>query len=1272
MRCQLGVVFAILLFVLSPSHAYKEWNIHHFGIEEGLSFEIVRDIALSKDRSTVWIATWGGGVCGFEKGKWTYLRAEDGLSSDSIRTIFPVEGNGLWIGGIDGVSFYDSHGIQLFTRKNTPGLPDDNVFIINDMGDGNLWLGTADGYVLATSSTYQLPGDRNWRVVMDPGISGGGSIRQIFVDQDGHIRVLSRTLGLFRLDGSEWKIEASSESVGNHSLRGACQAADGSLWIGGTPNLARTDGTGWQVFAEYNNIANWICPTPESGVWVGDDKGVGLFRDGEWKRLPFDSQEPDQFVEIIRYLPDESIWVGTRNGAYRVVPSCWRLHKTTADGKKITPNILIAEPDLPPLAVDEDNRFITYENRQWIPKGSLPEQPDYRGLLTQIRAGKFWIAGASHLYQITRDTLQIEGSIPIPENVLLRGINLSPEGVLWALAKEGVFRYSGEAWVPEPSDTKYVRAPAYCMEFSDDGSLWFGLQDRIEQWKDGKVIEHDLGQELDPNMSTPLRSIKQLSDHSLWMCSTPKGIAIYNGVNWDTLGVDEGLSSHLASYVYKALDGSMLVGYRTNGISQRHSPGYWSTFRSQDGIPAGQVSFIGESPEGRFWARIDVTGIVSYDPKTAPPQTLLKSFQGELNPGEDAEYSFTGFDLDYRTAPNEMVYSWRFVQRADVDQDSGWSPFQRLTQVKAPQLSPGEYFFQVRSGDKEGEIDPEPASVLVHVLPPVWRRAEVLIPGILLIVVGLLLGWLLIRKHRALEQSERRFRTLVEGVPSIPIQGFDKNRQAIFWNSASERLYGYQKEEVLGKQIETLFYDPEIRGQVPSMITDALKSGSPPPAGEVTVLKKDGEPVHVYSCFVIMKNTDGENELFCIDVDLTDRKRAEEERKHLDSLVQYSQKLESLGVLAGGIAHDFNNLLLGILGNAELALHELANSSPLRAYLNSICKAADRAADLTRQMLAFSGKGKFLVVNLNLNKVVESTLQLMGNTLPDNISIQTGLTEDLPLIHGDSSQMQQVVMNLVQNAIESISHSKPGNIIVCTGTGEYTARELSLSRLPDFPPPGRFVFLEVIDNGSGMNAEVEQKLFDPFFTTKFLGRGLGLPAVLGIIRGHHGAIFISSEVEKGSSIRLLFPVVKETQEAPKEAKACPAPKHRAANPCILVVDDDESVREVARRMIEKMQFEVLLASDGIEAVETVRAQPDGFDCVLLDLSMPRMNGIQTMEIIQQINPNLPIILSSGFSEAEIRQQWSGSEGMSAFIQKPYLSSVLREKLLEILALSEPA
>lgn len=1272
MRWQCTRVFVFLLCLAESVHAYQEWNINHFSIAEGLSYEVVRDIAMSRGDSTVWIATWGGGISGFRDGKWTYLRKEDGLPGDSFRAVFPVANNGLWIGGIDGIAFYDSRGLQIFTKENTPGLPDHNIFIINEVPDGNLWFGTADGYILATSATYRIPAKRVWRVVMDQSLSQGKSVRQIFTDNTGQTWAATSQTGLFRHNGKGWIREVAPEMIRNRSLRSACQSSDGSLWIGGTPNIARKNGTEWTVLADYNNFANWICPTPENGVWVGDQDGVSVYRNGEWSRVVLESQEQEQFVEIIRSLPDGSIWVGTRNGVYRVVPTCWRVHTTTAEGKNLSPNVLLAEPDHPPLAVDDANQFVIYENNQWIPKGTLPESPDYRGLLTQVRSGKFWIAGASNVYCVTRESLQIGASIPMPEDSLVREINLSPDGVLWALTREGIYRHSGAGWIPEPPDPGYKRNPAYCMEYADDGSQWFGLQDRVEHWKDGKVVEYHMGEPPYPDLSTPLRSIKLLSDHTLWFASTSEGVAIFDGKNWDTLGIGEGLSSQQASCVYEARDGTLLVGYRTTGISQRHNHGYWSSFGSKDGIPPGQISYIGESPKGRYWSRVHAAGIVSLEPKGVPPRTILKSFQAQLNPGEKAEISFAGFDIDNRTGPNEMVYSWRFVPNAEASQDAGWSPFRRISQVETPELSPGDYLFQVRAGDIEGDIDPDPASVSLRVLPPVWQTAEVLIPGIVLLVLGVLLSWLLVRKQRALQQSEKRFRSLVEGVPTIPIQGFDTERRIIFWNTASELLYGYQRKEIIGKKIDVLFSAPEVRDSINRQLADAFNNGIPPPSGELSVLSNKGELVPVYSCFVIIRNPQGDPEIFCFDVDLTDRKRAEEERKFLDSLVQYSQKLEGLGVLAGGIAHDFNNLLLGIMGNAELALHEIPKTNPVCAYLNSICKAADRAADLTRQMLAFSGKGKFLVVNLDLNKSVQSTVQLMSPAQLEKISVRYELAESLPLIQADSSQIQQLIMNMFQNAIESIDHTQSGDVVIRTGMRDYSSRDLSSSRLPDFPAPGPFVFLEIEDNGCGMDQEVSQKLFEPFFTTKFLGRGLGLAAVLGIVRGHNGAIFVNSEVGKGAVLRVVFPCGREQPQVAENVKPGTASIPRHEKPRILVVDDDDAVREVACRMLEKMLYDVQMVTDGIEAVEMVRSQPDGFDCVLLDLSMPRMNGIQAMELIHQINPNLPVILSSGFSESEIRQKWSGSEGISGFIQKPYLSTVLREKLQAILVISEPA
>ncbi|MCX7044282.1 MAG: GAF domain-containing protein [Candidatus Sumerlaeota bacterium] len=394
---------------------------------------------------------------------------------------------------------------------------------------------------------------------------------------------------------------------------------------------------------------------------------------------------------------------------------------------------------------------------------------------------------------------------------------------------------------------------------------------------------------------------------------------------------------------------------------------------------------------------------------------------------------------------------------------------------------------------------------------------------------------------------------------------------------------------------------------------------------------------------------------------LIERKQAEEERRTLETRMRQAQKLESLGVLAGGIAHDFNNLLMVVLGNADLALTYLPAESPARFSIQEIETASRRAADICKQMLSYSGKGQFVLEPLNLSRLVREMVHMLEISISKKAALRCQFADNLPAVEADATQIQQVVMNLIINASEAIG-DKEGVITVSTGTMECSREYLHEDFLGETPKAGPYVFIEVADTGCGMDAQTQSKIFDPFFTTKFTGRGLGLAAVLGIIRGHKGAIKIGSEPGRGAAFKALFPA---SSKAALSTEAPGSPKPWSGNGVILVVDDEEGVRKLTKRMIERSGFTVLTASDGREAMEIFSQRSAEIACVLLDLTMPRMDGEETLAALRRIRDDVRVILSSGYNEQEIAQRFAG-KGLSGFIQKPYLMASLNAKLQEAL------
>ncbi|MCX7049840.1 MAG: PAS domain S-box protein [Candidatus Sumerlaeota bacterium] len=397
--------------------------------------------------------------------------------------------------------------------------------------------------------------------------------------------------------------------------------------------------------------------------------------------------------------------------------------------------------------------------------------------------------------------------------------------------------------------------------------------------------------------------------------------------------------------------------------------------------------------------------------------------------------------------------------------------------------------------------------------------------------------------------------------------------------------------------------------------------------------------------------------------DLVVRKQAEERQRDMERRMQETQKLESLGVLAGGIAHDFNNLLTAILGHADLALQYLSPMSLARDSLQEIEKASFRAAELCRQMLAYSGKGRFVIEAISLMDMVEEMVHLLKSSISKKAILNLNMEKNLPPILGDATQIRQVVMNLVINASEAIS-DQSGVITISTGVMQCERGYLAETYLDENLPEGLYVYVEVSDTGCGMDRETMGRIFEPFFTTKFTGRGLGMSAVLGIVRGHKGALKIYSEPGKGTTFKVLFPASKEEASVAgqKDANGLEGWKGEGG---ILLVDDEEIVRNIAKRMLESMGFKVLIAEDGREAVNLYQDRAAEINLVLLDLTMPVMNGEEAFRELRRLDPHVRVIMSSGYTESEIASRFAG-KGLAGFIQKPYRLAWLRERLQAIL------
>jgi len=498
--------------------------------------------------------------------------------------------------------------------------------------------------------------------------------------------------------------------------------------------------------------------------------------------------------------------------------------------------------------------------------------------------------------------------------------------------------------------------------------------------------------------------------------------------------------------------------------------------------------------------------------------------------------------------------------------------------------------------------------------------------------------------------------------------GYPDGRIGLF-NPAFERLTGYTRDELRSIDWARTLTPPEWRMVERRNLSELDRTGRPV-RYEKEYIRKDGSRVPVELLVHLAPDADGKPEYYyAFLTDLTERKRAAEEKLALERQTLQALKLESLGIMAGGVAHDYNNLLQTIMGNMELVRKNLPPDSEPEKLIDSALVAGKRAAHLTGLLLNYVGSGLISRMKLDLNGIIRESSDMLAIAATQDVSLEQLLSAELPPIMADEAQLQQVVLHLVANAAESIG-KRPGFIRIATGSIDCDQTALAASLIDAKPELGRFVFLDVSDNGCGMGEETVSRLFDPFYTTKCIGRGLGMSAVMGIVRKHGGAIFVKSKPGSGTTVRVLFPVSGTAPSARAQKTAIPPPetadlREPSLSGLALVVDDEKLVLKVCAKMVKLCGFTVITACDGIDAVNKFRERADEITVVLMDISMPNMDGVATMGEIYKIRPDARVILASGFSEEELDRRLTG-QPPAGFVRKPFSMGALEAEMKRVM------
>lgn len=516
------------------------------------------------------------------------------------------------------------------------------------------------------------------------------------------------------------------------------------------------------------------------------------------------------------------------------------------------------------------------------------------------------------------------------------------------------------------------------------------------------------------------------------------------------------------------------------------------------------------------------------------------------------------------------------------------------------------------------------------------------------------------RAEEALAQLSREQKLILESAAD-GIAGLDRHGRFTFLNGAATTILGAAAGALIGRPAHEVLF-----GNTPCS-TDArdckcalcatLKEKQISAQRQGEFCRADGRLIPVEYCVSLMHDESTAVGAVLTFKDLTEQRRVEQERRDLETQMQQAQKLESLGLLAGGVAHDLNNTLVGVQGNACLALEQTAENSELHRRLQRIIGACQRASKVIQQMLAYAGHVTCETAPLDMNHLLEEMMEFMRAVVPKAIVLETRLESDLPNTEADSGQLQQVITNLLINAIEAIG-DKPGRIDMVTDFIQLHDDDIRTLFQGQDLSPGRYISLQVSDNGCGMTPDTLQRIFEPFYSQKGAGRGLGLAAIRGIIRAHRGGITVESTMGEGTRFTILLPALQRPALEPLPAK--PQTRLRSGT-TVLVIDDETEVREVVRDMLSARGMEVLTAKDGFEALALYKKQSAVIDVILLDMAMPGMNGDEVLRHILEIQPDARVIVSSGFIEENIAAQFGNSKP-AGFLYKPFTPDSLMERI----------
>ncbi len=1234
--------------------------------EKNIVTSVVED-----DAHRLWIGTGGGGLWRFNlvngqfKNYTSQASDSNSLSHNTVWTIQKDRSGIIWIGTYDGLCRYDPESdlfIRYHLEANSPQNSLTNCFAMMVDHSGFLWCGMWKRglYTFDPTSGRFLP--VNWAIEKDQKSLLQG-IMALSEDPSGNLWIGTWNSGILQYDGKTMTPfhydEGDSRSLSDDAILSMFTDRTGDVWIGTNSGGVCMYSSGRKGFCTYRHIKTDASSLAHNNVWA--------------------------FAEDRR----GNIWIGMNGGGVDEI--VWgEDHVTHYGGSMNNPNGLLSSKIVAAIEDQEGMLWFGSEDAGVFrfdparskfahfahnPADATSLRSNFVTCMYEDRAGSLWIGtyGAGlHLFDKKTGRCTVyqhdeKKSDGIGQNTVM-AIRQSRNGTLWlGTYSNGLDRFDGNTFTHYrnvPSDPGSLSNDRVISLYEDTaGVLWIGTWggglNRFDPSKG--TFTHFTQKDGLPNST--IYGIEADERGRLWL-STNNGLVLFN----------------VTARTFRTY-------HRIDGLQHdEFNQGAHLRLRN------GELLFGGINGFSRFYPD-------NVEDNLIPPPVELTSFE-VMGPSHGGRVAFGAPEIRLRYDQNFFSFDLAALDYTDSRRnkyahklegfDASW--IQTGTQHRATytNVPPGNYTIRTAVSNSDGTWNWNGSQIRLIIVPPPWRRWWAYLFYSLAVVASIL--WVTRRRmrqqeeeraHHRIELENREHQLAQERLISNNLrraeEALKENESKLRraqemaglgsweWDPATDRMtcsnellkiFGIDRQQFAGTLTWMLgsSIHPEERQMAKRAIQRSLEPGVgeaveyriTTPGGDVRWIRslsgpifEEGNPVRVTG----------------ISQDITERRHAEESLRH-------AQKLESIGTLAGGIAHDFNNLLNAILGQSELALNKLPHGSPAENNLNKAIKAAMRAADLTRQLLAYSGKGKFVMEDINLNRLVKDNVQILEVSVPKTANLRFELNSTAPNIRGDAGQIQQVVMNLIINAGEALE-ANPGRITVRTAQITLMETDTEFWRYTHDPlSPGEYILIQVADTGHGIAKEKLSCIFDPFYSTKFTGRGLGLAAVLGIVRGHLGGIRIVSEVGKGTQFDIVFPMVKAETISHVQA-ASDQRVVEGKGRTVLVIDDELFVLDLVTDIFTEAGFVVLGALNPLDGIELYRLHHDRIVVVILDYSMPGLDGRAAFEELRKINENVWVLLCSGYTEEETTSAFSGARPVG-FIQKPYRARVVLDYVQKIL------